>query len=341
MEKLRLIQCGVGGFVHQWLNDYTTLSPDFELVAIVDTSEAQLGMAAEVCKLPPERRFLSLEAALASVEADAVLTVTPPPVHLHHARLAFGRGMHLLTEKPLADTLEKAQEMIRHAEAAGRHLMVSQQYRYRPVVQKLKELVSCKVAGEFGHGHIDFCIPADFKGTFRETMDFPLLVDMAIHHLDLIRCVTGRDIVKVSAQSFRPSWSSYRHDCGLKLLIELEGGLPFSYSGDWSASGRATSWNGSWRLQCSEGAIHMENDRLSVERCQSFGRDHTTETVEATPLPHCEPGSHPPRFRERHPDGEVCRDGRKKQLGELRGCYCALRSVKEGRAIGVAPSILC
>jgi predicted dehydrogenase len=199
--------------------------------------------------------------------------------------------------------------------------------------------VSGKAAGEFGHGHVDFYIPANFKGTFRETMDFPLLIDMAIHHLDLIRCVTGRDIVKVTAHSFHPSWSNYRHDCGLKLLMELEGGLPFSYSGDWSASGRATSWNGSWRLQCSEGSIHMEDDRLSLERCQSFGRDYTRETVEAAPLSHCEQGAILHAFANAIRTGKPAETNAKSNLGSYGAVVAAIRSVKEGRSINVAPLI--
>ena len=73
MNKIRLIQCGVGGFGFGWLKDHTSLSPDFELVGIVDILPANLEKAAELCGLSPERQFASLESALANVEADAVL----------------------------------------------------------------------------------------------------------------------------------------------------------------------------------------------------------------------------------------------------------------------------
>jgi len=42
MTRLRLIQCGLGGFGASWLHDYVLPSPDFELVAVVDTSEKTL-----------------------------------------------------------------------------------------------------------------------------------------------------------------------------------------------------------------------------------------------------------------------------------------------------------
>ena len=206
MDKLRLIQCGVGGFGKSWLKEVSSKSPDFEVIAIVDISQDNLAKAGTDAGIAADRQFATLETALAAVSADAVLSVTPPPVHVQHARLAFARGLHLMTEKPFADTIEHAREMLRLAQGSGRQLLVSQNYRYRPVISRAKQLLADKAAGNFGHGHVDFYIPADFTGTFREKMEFPLLVDMAIHHLDLIRHVTGRNIVKVTTLSIRPGW---------------------------------------------------------------------------------------------------------------------------------------
>jgi predicted dehydrogenase len=108
---------------------------------------------------------------------------------------------------------------------------------------------------------------------------------MAIHHMDLIRFVTGRNIHKVTAMSFRPAWSWYEHDPGLKMLLELDGGIAFSYSGDWSALGRQTGWNGNWRLQCSDGSIHCDSDQLSVARCERWSRNPSSEAVAAEAVP--------------------------------------------------------
>jgi predicted dehydrogenase len=284
MDKLRLIHCGVGGFGESWLKEVSSQSPDFEVVALVDISPDNLAKAGPGAGLAADRQFATLEAAIATVPADAVLSVTPPPVHVQHARLAFARGLHLMTEKPFADTIGHAREMLRLAKDSGRQLLVSQNYRYRPVISRAKQLLADKAAGDFGHGHIDFYIPADFTGTFREKMEFPLLVDMAIHHLDLIRHVTGRNIVKVTTLSLKPTWSWYEHDPGLKMLLELEDGTAFSYSGDWSAKGRVTSWNGNWRLQCAHGSIHLDNDEIEIARCDRWSHNPTSEKIELPAL---------------------------------------------------------
>ena len=267
-----------------WRANATTNSPDFDVVAVVDINPIVLNEAGEELKIPPERRFNDLRMALRHVEADAVLTVTPPAVHVQHAKLAFKHGLHLLTEKPIADSLKNAKLMTKLAADAGRQLVVAQNYRFSAPMQKLRSLVAQKPVGALGHGHLDFYIGADFSGTFRQSMQFPLLVDMAIHHLDLIRATTGRNIARVTARTFNPAWSWYEHHAGLKMLLELEDGTPFSYSGDWSALGRQTGWNGTWRLQCAEGSIHLERDKIAIARCQRWGKEELETPVDILPI---------------------------------------------------------
>src|SRR5205823_14263457 len=101
-------QCGVGGMGKTWTKNATGDSPDFDLVAIVDISPAALAEAGEALSISEKRRFKDLRRALNKVEADAVLTVTPPAVHVQHAKLAFSRGLHLMTEKPIANNLAGA-----------------------------------------------------------------------------------------------------------------------------------------------------------------------------------------------------------------------------------------
>ena len=283
--KLRLIQCGVGGMGKAWRDNATSSSEDFEVVAIVDINPVVLEEAGAQLGLSAACRFADLKLALDSVDADAVLTVTPPAIHVQHAKLGFARGLHVLTEKPIADTLENAKLMVKLAADVGKQLVVAQNYRFHGPMQTLRRLVHEKPLGDFGHGQLDFYIGADFTGSFREAMQFPLLVDMAIHHLDLIRATTGKNIAEVTAMSFRPSWSWYQHEPGLKMLLRLDDGTPFSYSGDWSALGRQTNWNGTWRLQCAQGSIHLDRDNIFVARCDKWGKNEREEPIEVPPPP--------------------------------------------------------
>ncbi len=334
-DKLRLIQCGTSGWGKTWWSNYTTKSPDFDLVAIVDVVPKALQEAGDAIGLPPERRFLSLEEAIAKVPADAVLTATPPAVHPVHAKLAIEHGLHVLTEKPIADTIDNAKMMVQLAAEHRRQLVVGQGYRYRPFVQKMKQLIADQTAGEFGHGHIDFYIPADFTGSFRETMEFPLLVDMAIHHMDLIRYVTGRDVVKVTAQTFNPNWSWYQHHAGLKMLLELEGGLPFSYSGDWSAIGQPTSWNGNWRLQCAAGSIHLVDDKVSLARCEKWSKNPTIEAIDSPALEFNDQAALLANFAKAIRTGTPAETSGQDNLGSFGAVIAGVISAREGRTVDV------
>lgn len=335
MDKLKLIQCGVGGKGRDWINKATTGSPDFELVALVDINAENLAYARSVTGLGEQQCFDSLEKALETVQADAVLSVTPPVVHVQHARLAFAHGLHYLCEKPFADTVAHAREMIALARAAGKQLAISQNYRFRAPVQHLKRLLQEEVVGELGHGHLDFYIAGDFTGTFREHMEYPLLLDMAIHHFDLIRCVTGRDIEKVLAWSFRPPWSWYTHEPALKMMMELEGGIPFSYSGDWSARGKTTSWNGDWRLQCAQGALLFENNNVTVARSLRWGEEQSLEESVTVPIERTELVATLHLFAQSIRTGRPSEISGENNLHSFAAVYAGIKSAEEGRTVSL------
>jgi predicted dehydrogenase len=339
MEKLKLIQCGVGGFGKSWLTDVTASSPDFELAAIVDVQDANLAEAGDASGIPAGRRYTTLEAALEKVQADAVLTVTPPPVHVQHARLAFERGLHLMTEKPIAGTVDDAREMVMLAQHAKRRLLVSQNYRYNAPYYHARQLLADGVIGDVGSGTIAFYIAPDFRGTFRETMEFPLLVDMSIHHFDLIRFITRRNIRKVTALSFNPPGSTFQHDAGLKMLLELEGGIAFSYDGDWAARGRATAWSGNWRVQGSQGSLHLENDKLIVAKSDLWSKNTREEAVEPPALEFAA------RAATLHEFATVIRSGQTSELDGANNLWsfgavmAGMESCRNGRAVEVADMI--
>ncbi len=225
--------------------------------------------------------------------------------------------------------------MLRLAKESKRQLLISQNYRYRPFLHLARKLISDRTVGSFGHGHVDFYIPADFTGTFREKMEYPLLIDMAIHHLDMVRFVTGRNIVKVTTLSFRPDWSWYVHQPGLKMLLELEDGTAFSYSGDWSAKGRATSWNGNWRLQCADGSIHLENDEVEIARCEAWAKNPTTEKVEPSPLQFADRAATLHQFAESIRTGQPCEIDGDSNLWSFGAVIAGVESARSGLPVDV------
>ena len=76
--------------------------------------------------------FRTLDEALAAVEADGVINVTPPQFHREVSLTALEAGVPVLSEKPLADTRESAQDIVDAANRTGVLHMVAQNYRYQP-----------------------------------------------------------------------------------------------------------------------------------------------------------------------------------------------------------------
>jgi predicted dehydrogenase len=86
-------------------------------------------------------------------------------------------------------------------------------------------------------------------------MRHPYVLDMAIHHCDLLRALTGRNVLQVYARSWRVSASPYEHDPACVAILTLDGGATVTYEGDWATHERETSWNGDWELAGEEGRI--------------------------------------------------------------------------------------
>src|SRR6266700_4319298 len=201
---IRLVQVGMGSWGRNWVTHVIQHSEDVELVACVDLDAKMLVQAQQLLSISPERCFQTLESALASVEADALLITGSLPAHVPVALEALNAGKHVLVEKPFAPTIAEAQQVVKTAAQCNRMLMISQNYRFFPAVRAVTALVREGDLGSIGTVSIDFrryknsVLPQD-QGYYQGRQ--PLLVDMAIHHFDLMRVVLGQEASQISCQA--------------------------------------------------------------------------------------------------------------------------------------------
>jgi predicted dehydrogenase len=255
----RVLQVGVGGFGAVWLG-----ALDREAVhdALVDRDPAALAAAAERTGVAPDRCFTDLDAALASNGADMALVVVPPEAHRAVVERCLERGLPVLVEKPLAGSREDSVALVRAAQRTGRELAVSQNYRYRPVIETARQVVASGRLGRLGQVRIEFRHHYDFRGTFREAMEHPLLLDMAVHHFDLIRFVCGLEPRRVSAWSWNPPWSQFDGDASAVCVFDMDGGARVVYEGSWHPRAQFTDWNCRWLLEGEGGYLVVDGDRV-------------------------------------------------------------------------------
>lgn len=259
---MRLIQVGLGQFGRSWATHAAT-TPGVTLAAVVDASPASRLWATETLAMPNGTVFESLASALAAVPAEAVLVATPPDTHRLLCETALAAGRHVLCEKPLAPTLADAYALADTADAAGRLLVASQNYRFRPAPRAVARLLAEEAIGTLLHMAVR-CLRDTRSlwkpGEFRATMRHPYLRDMAIHHFDLLRLLTGQEPRSVFCHSWPAPDTPFLHHPSVACMLELSGGATMLYEGDWATTGPETSWNGDWELLGSEGRIVWRGD---------------------------------------------------------------------------------
>lgn len=267
---MRLVQVGVRGMGNHWVG-VGKRSAEVEVAGYVDVVPAHLEQLQQEHGVPAAACYADLGAALQAVRPDGVLCIVPPQFHRDVAVQALRAGCHVLTEKPLADTWERCREMAAEAQRAGRVLMVGQNYRYSRPVQTLRRILREGGLGAPGQVAVHFFKGPHFGG-FRDQMPYPLVIDMSIHHFDMMRYILGADPVSVYARSWNPAWSWYKGDASATVLFEMRLPPPaaqsvsVTYTGSWCANGAGTPWNGEWRVLCADGSAILRDDKVFVQR---------------------------------------------------------------------------
>lgn len=255
---LRLIQVGLGGWGQNWFKNIVSQNKSVETVAWVEIDAQALANAQQTLNLPKERCFLQLEEALATVPADAVLVTASLPGHVPATRAALLAGKHVLVEKPFAPTLAEAAQLVELADQSQRFLMVSQNYRFGQAVSEVRQLARQQTLGPVSSVEIDFrrasnSVPATNHRHYQ--LWHPLLVDMAIHHFDLMRFILGQEPLQVMCKTWNPPWSNFVEPPATALTVTFDGETVVNYRGSWISQGPITNWCGDWRMDCERGQI--------------------------------------------------------------------------------------
>lgn len=265
---MRLLHIGLGSWGRRWA-ELVQNTADFHIGAVVDPDPVSRAWAAQQLNLPVENIYQHLADALAGATIDAALITTPPETHRTIAETTLTAGLDVLVEKPLATTLDDALSMAATARQVGKTLMVSQNYRFTGIARTMRQTVLSGQIGELVAVRIAFRRDTRNQfpeGDFRYQMHHPLVLDMAIHHFDLLRAISGLEPVAVDARGWHVPDAPYVHDPACAALITLAGDIPVIYDGDWAPHEPDTSWNGDWELLGSAGRLTWKGDVITLDR---------------------------------------------------------------------------
>lgn len=248
----------MGPHGRNWARQTLPHIDEVEVVAYVDKDPNALDTLRQEIDIPAERCFESLKEAIAATRPEAVLNTTALPAHVPVTMAALEAGLHVLLEKPFAPSVEAGQELVTVAGGRGLVLMVSQNYRFFPAPRVIASMVHESALGRLYEVSIDFrrYSTAGPNGRGRHHLEEqPLLVDMSIHHFDLLRMILSREPRRIYCEAWNPEWTSFSGPSVAVASIDFEGSVMVSYRGSWISGAQVTPWAGEWLMEFENGSV--------------------------------------------------------------------------------------
>lgn len=192
---LRVGVIGLGWAGRQHMDAWCS-HPDAELVALSGQESALLAELGDAYGIPAGARFHDWQELIASGALDVVSIATPTALHAPITVAAFDAGLHVLCEKPMAESLAAASAMVAAAERADRALEIVFNHRRRGEVRALKELVDNGSLGSVYYAKTGWQRRHGIPGmgtwfTRRELAGGGALMDLGVHMLDIALHVLG------------------------------------------------------------------------------------------------------------------------------------------------------
>lgn len=229
---MRIGVIGAAGKIGQMRVQNVRANKDTQLVAVMDLAIDKARAVA-----PGVPAFDKLEGFL-DTEMDAVVISTPSHVREALCVAAFARGLHVLTEKPLSNTLDGARRIVAAAKAAGRVLGTGFNMRYYPSFAYIRDVMDSGTLGDIDHvriygGHAglgNFTHDWEYKAEFSGG---GALWDVGIHMTDMARFLLG-EITSVYGVSSNRVWSVPGSEDNALAVFKSPSGVAATYHATWN-----------------------------------------------------------------------------------------------------------
>jgi predicted dehydrogenase len=239
---------------------------DVVLEGLVDLNDEAARKRREEFGWPAARIGTDLAAMLSEVRPDIVFDCTVPAARATVVEAALRHGCHVLSEKPMANSMDEARRLIVLAREVGRTFAIMQNRRYLRSIRMMSAFVGSEAVGGLTTLNSDFYVGAHFAG-YRGKMRHALLLDMSIHTFDQARMISGADPLSVYCREWNPRGSWFEHDASAVAIFEMSNGLVYTYRGSWCAEGDGTTWECDWRALGTNGyALWDGADNFRAQR---------------------------------------------------------------------------
>ncbi len=187
-----------------------------ELVGISDLNEEVLSRLAKRYGTTP---YLDYTELLVREKPDAVTIAVPTTLHREVAIAAINSGVSVLVEKPIAESVDSANQIIKAAREMGVKLMVGHIERFNPAITALKKVIDVNGIGKI------VSMSAKRVGPHNPRIrDVGIILDLGVHDIDVMQYLYGERIRRVFASAGRVL---HPHEDYSSLLLKFSNG----YSG--------------------------------------------------------------------------------------------------------------
>ena len=207
--------------------------------------------------------FGSYEEAAADPAVQSLYFVTPHHLHIENALMAARHGKHILMEKPLARTVEEGERMIVTARQEGVKLMVAENYRFLPMVERSRQLIEGGALGNLRLIQIqaEGSFPADGWRGNREVMGGGVAIDGAVHAADILYTLGGTP-TEVYAYKLPQAVLHLEGEDGLVIMARMPNGGVGLINHSWGVS---KSSNPMWvNVSGTAGRIYFEAEKTTM-----------------------------------------------------------------------------
>jgi predicted dehydrogenase len=203
MKNIRMLVVGLGNMGLSHARAYAKIK-GYEIVGLCSRGiDARKDLALEFPNIP---LFSDYAAALKRAKPDAVSINTWPDTHAAYAKMAFAAGCHVFIEKPLADTVAEAEEIVALAKASGKKLVIGYILRVHPSWIKFVEVGRTLGKPLVMRMNLNQQSSGAQWDVHKHLMNsISPIVDCGVHYVDVMCQVTGAKPIRVHAVGARLS----------------------------------------------------------------------------------------------------------------------------------------
>lgn len=194
MENLRVAVVGLGNMGRHHVRHYSQLNG----VKLVGVCDIRPEVAMDFARQYTCSGYTDMATLIQEQQPDAISIIAPTSLHFELAKQALQAGCHVLLEKPISATLAEADALVALAGVLNLVFTVGHIERFNPTILALNSLLATGKLGEVMmiNAHRASPLPPQIK-------DANVLLDLAVHDIDLCNALAGSAPTIVAGKSFR------------------------------------------------------------------------------------------------------------------------------------------